>query len=208
MTNISCKHIHLVHRKRTANQEIKDEDKEDIGYDQASQIEIEELTELVCNSKVSSIKSLKQDVEQELSILVTEVNNCLEQDEEHLKLLLKKLRAAKYSFISVKENRLLDTIPSIKQISSNKNTERQRRFVSTKKRRKSSNVKLAKPSQQEREDFLIDLPDWIEGLDKKKGTVNMKLYQILQDLFILLHNIIAYVLYFSIGHLKVIFLFV
>ena len=184
MNNISCKHIHLVHRNRIFNTDLNQpvlDDAENIqpihddtgDTDRNNEIDI--LKNMACAPK-STIAVLKEQVAIEVASIIAATNSCNYADEENLKMLLKKLKATKHTFESVMENRMVQSIDP-KKLHSRQNVQRQRRFVSTKKKRKPCKVKLAKPSLEEKS-FFMEVPTWLLELDvddkKEKEDIENK----------------------------------
>ena len=85
--------------------------------------------------------------------LLSKVQTCTAFDTESLKYTLKHINATRSTLVSLRKNNTLTPTISLKPNEpSNKNIEKQRRFYSTKKKRKEKKVRLAKPASDEKDE--------------------------------------------------------
>ena len=153
MNNISCKHVHLVQRVRVPVQDNQDHFSHEEGSEDYRSSEIEKTFTHVRSGKVSDIENTKERVITALTQLITEVRNAIPTDEEPLKCLEQRISAARNTFISLKENKL-ESLKERNHIAPNKNVARQRRFQSTKAKRKPTRTRLAKRTILESQNIL------------------------------------------------------
>ena len=158
-----CKHIHLVHRHRLLKNEII-ADIVDESYtpqdDEMQADETDELFKMVTNEKCNHLASLKQEGEALFHSLIGSIQ---ESDERHINALRDVIRsgkAIKSTFETMKQVRKVTKMEPVFK-ATNKNIDTQRRFFSTTKRRKKGNIRHAKQTDKDREDFVnsIDVED-------------------------------------------------
>lgn len=157
MNNISCKHIHLAHRKNAENDGC-DVQIVDFENDQPTTTtnDIDQLFSLV-SQNVHNVEDLKKQVQKELDEISITIQSCLPEDENNLRDLCQKLKAAKHTFLSVRSEPLKQ-IEFSQKIHPNQSVQAQLRFVSTKKKRKStSTVVFAKPTIAEKQNIFKNL---------------------------------------------------
>ena len=161
-----CKHIHLVERYRKSESDDPDELTMKIGYDNADSDDdsynIEEINRLrsfaQSDNKVDLL-SIRNRVTGKIFNLLHEASQS--NDLMNLLQLEKQINSARSLFLSVEKD---NTVPEVINMSdkarttpANKNVEKQLRFFSTKKKRKNlKKIRFAKPTTDEKEQFLDD----------------------------------------------------
>ncbi len=163
ITTTICKHIHLVCRSSTYQDAEQwsengiDDSETQCGYQDNKNFaqktaEMDFLKD--CLKKASSNGSetdrerRKQSIKTKLLTIVSDVEGC--QNDDALQQLEKSINSVHSLFISIREhgNKHLP-IPK-ENVPHNKNIMPQNRFFSTKKKTRKSNVRLAKPSKEEK----------------------------------------------------------
>ena len=158
-----CKHIHLVerYRKREPNDLTIETDDENVDGDDNS-YNLEEINRLrsfaQSDDKVDFL-SIRNRVTRKISNLLSEASRS--KDLTNLLQLGKQINSAHSLFLSVEKN---NTAPEVINMSdkaratpANKNMEKQLRFFSTKKKSKNvKKIRFAKPTKEEKEQFLDD----------------------------------------------------
>ena len=99
--------------------------------------EIQELERLVCqgNDNNNPIEDALKTLTAEFELMQQALRECTLADQDAVKMLTTKIKAARVTFESVREHRLPTINPVVNQ-HPNANTTRQTRFTSTKKKRK------------------------------------------------------------------------
>nr|XP_047133867.1 uncharacterized protein LOC124812015 isoform X2 [Hydra vulgaris] len=150
--NIPCKHIHLVHRH--SNPSILTTT---IPLDfPTSSIELD--CKIIKGCEPADINILKDSIIRSLKNLANLVSVSSISDEDSLQTLQKNISLAKNTFLSLTTNKqnelhIKSKVPSYKTIT------KQPTFYSTKRKRKTSNFRLAKPSATEINN-LLDISNW------------------------------------------------
>ena len=162
INNVSCKHIHLVHRKCFEQQgaELYGEDISCVEPTSAAVTtdEIGTLLGMVSHpQQKANTYTLQSKIEKKLQEIMVSVSECSSDDEPHLKLMFQKLNAAKNTFDSVRANPM-KPIEQSHKVHANQNIQKQARFVSTKKKRKlPTNMVFVKPTNDEKKDIFNHL---------------------------------------------------
>ncbi len=158
-----CKHIHLVerYRKREPNDLTIETDDENVDGDDNSYNleEINRLRSFAQSDDKVDLLSIRNRVTRKISNLLSEASRS--KDPTNLLQLEKQINSAHSLFLSVEKN---NTAPEVINMSdkaratpANKNMEKQLRFFSTKKKRKNvKKIRFAKPTKEEKEQFLDD----------------------------------------------------
>ena len=153
--NTICKHIHLLQRFLLNRDRIDTNEKQlqaeaSISSQEYADAEIGLIaSHLEKKDKVdtSNIKAIKQAINGKLLVL----QQCVEEsaNKDALQQLGKQLNSAHNLFLSLQKAPLLQ-LKAKSNVPSNKNIDRQRRFKSTKKKRKrAKNIRFIKPTSQE-----------------------------------------------------------
>ena len=166
LTKTICKHIHLLHRSLERSGAFLSRDTNDVGCSENKENEVDTLVSIMTATKQSPSEfvSMKGRVEELLLQIMTDVKKANEQDEPAILQLLKSATAIKNTFQSMVENKSSFVLRPTNQCSTSKNIDVQRRFYSTKKRRKVSNLRLTKPTVEEKLAFS-STPTWIQVAD-------------------------------------------
>ena len=152
-----CKHVHLLQQFRF-RQSKADDDTEKIHFQEEEDFERnQELSFLVATVKEQSttnIEKLQQNAQKSLSEINDLVSNADSRDTVAVRDLVKGLNILKRSFDTLRRNSDIRQIPTTScNAPHNKNIEQQRHFFQTSKRRKTANVRFAKPTDEDRAQF-------------------------------------------------------
>ena len=157
--NNMCKHIHLVQRKVVGETRVENEAIHGMSVDQ--EYVDQELSTIAAN--VSTARKTDPEV---LHTKVAETCRRIETaamssyNPDALTQLQSQLNSALHTFISM-NNEAFQRIRPVLQQPANKNLEKQQRFFSIKKKRKKEqNVKYAKPTRQQKQDYYKE-PEWL-----------------------------------------------
>ncbi|XP_065650281.1 uncharacterized protein LOC136078435 [Hydra vulgaris] len=140
--NILCKHIHLIHRLSRVCVTKKNEP----IHLPTHSIELE--CKVIKGCEPADINILKNNIIKNLNNLVNLVTCSTVSDEEGLKSLHKNISLAQNTFLNLTTNKQ-NELHFKSNVPSNTRITKQSPFYSTKKKRKTSNIRLAKPSADE-----------------------------------------------------------
>ena len=159
--NTICKHVHLVHRYCNQKDECAETTEvitiESDGDDEKHE-ERRLIEKMISNPGVNELSSMKVKTEGVIMELLSCVQNCQSMDLEALQHVHKQIVATKNTFISLQENKSTISLkPTTNPGSWNKKIATQRKFYSTKSKRKSTSTaaKLEKPTCGEIKKFFV-----------------------------------------------------
>ena len=167
--------MHLLKRYLVANGKVKEEEMDEQPHqdetdEQRHQDETEYKSEEISTAmaslekpkEVSSFNQTKQKTKGMALSLMQRVENCSNLDCEALVYLQKQMMTSLNTFDAMCKHKFVTVIKPTINIPSNKNIVPQNNFYSTKKKRKqNSNIRFAKPTTTEKDNFFIDIPSWL-----------------------------------------------
>ena len=152
-----CKHVHLLQQFRFRQSKANDNNEETHFQEEEDIERNQELSFLVATVKdqdTTNFERLKQSAQKTLSELDDLVSNAESRDSEAVRDLVKGLNILKRSFDTIRRNSDIRQIPTTScNAPHNKNIEQQRHFFQTSKRKKTANVRFAKPTDEDRAQF-------------------------------------------------------
>lgn len=175
-----CKHIHLL--KRSFNDDEKEiivqEDSFGANNDIVDEIitppDINNFVNKMVNDKVKNkdFENMKEQAIELMNSIMSDLQKCDENDMNAISHLIKTQKAVKNTFESMIEYKAVPTINLTLQGNCNRKIDTQRNFYSTKKRKKNRNIRLTKPTIEDKRSF-DDVATWFS--DTK--TINTGVYK-------------------------------
>lgn len=155
-----CKHVHLLSRFMKVNGTTRDGPTDETCFEASSAnfTEIEFLHQTVAEKESTDVEKVKQNIQQLLATVEMGIKDATNDDMLALRHLLSGLHAAKNTYEVMKRDANIEKIPVTTNAPSNKCLDTQRRFYQTSKRKKTATVRLAKPTDEEKDAFE-SLPD-------------------------------------------------
>ena len=152
-----CKHVHLLQQFRFRLSKV-DDDYKKIHFQEEEDFErnqeVSFLVGTVKDQSITNFEKLQQSAQKSLSELHDLVSNADSRDTEAVRDLIKGLNTLKRSFDTSRRNSDIRQIPTTScNAPHNKNIEQQRHFFQTSKRKKTANVRFAKPTDEDRAHF-------------------------------------------------------
>ena len=158
-----CKHIHLLHRYRLINDNSFMESVEagncNMLPNAAEVGEKEKITAMLSNPHIDTFEQTRIRTESVLLELLSHIRCSTRNHADAVSHVLKQATALKNTFISMRNNKNVYQLKPLSSGPHNKGIEKQRRFFSTTKKRKTANIKLAKPTAEEKEKLLKEILD-------------------------------------------------
>lgn len=194
ITSTICKHIHLVCRCDNSQDEFINSqgyndaacDNDDIQWSRGDNKHLEKSSELnflreclrqTANNEGTSDREVKKKaLTAKLLSIVTDVEGC--DNDNALQQLERSINSANSLFISIRDHGKKNLPSPQNKVPHNKNIVPQKRFFSTKKKTRKINVRLAKPSKEEK---ILITETWREGQDQNKTNDCFKREDVNED---------------------------
>ena len=167
LNSVSCKHMHLLKRYLLANnkrvkEEEKDELPQNVTYDQDETYLSQQISTAIASlekpKEISTFDQIKQKAKGVALTLLQRIESCSNLDEEALVHLQKQMSSSLNTFDAMCKHKHVPVMKQTINIPSHKNIIPQNNFYSTKKKRKqNSNVRFAKPTTEEKDNFFDTL---------------------------------------------------